>query len=214
MSGFVHLDERNKEGLLECVIERARLRDIPAFLHLENFVCHKSGISVKCDIYKQKIEKSGHVAKFVCEPVFLDPFATLDKISHLDIRLQASVSSKFPRDQSDGLLWNLLSQLVCPSAVPTGASTLLNLAPPSTSAMPITVPKATTSTNQPQQPSPTPQTSQAVQPPYLGAELASALLASGKFPPSLIGLFPPFPPPLGMNPPVSQSSRFPNPSMS
>uniref|UniRef100_A0A0A9X488 MPN domain-containing protein CG4751 n=1 Tax=Lygus hesperus TaxID=30085 RepID=A0A0A9X488_LYGHE len=135
-----------------------------------------------------------------------------ENVSYLE-KMKSSVSSKFPRDQSDGLLWNLMSQLVCPSAATSGTSTQLTLAPPSTSAMPITIPKATTSSNPP---APTPQSSQtSMQPPYLGAELASALLASGKFPPSLIGLFPPFPPPLGLNPSqISQTSRFPNPPMS
>ncbi|BES89265.1 Mov34 [Nesidiocoris tenuis] len=155
-----------------------------------------------------------------------------ENVTYLE-KMKTSVTSKFPRDQSDGLLWNLLSQLVCPSAS-TSNSVALSLGTPSTSGMPIsvpisipiTVPKASvsSSTHQVAQTQPTPSTSQqtpqspqpsastSMQPPYLGAELASALLASGKFPPSLIGLFPPFPPHLNLNPPqVAHSSRFPNP---
>ncbi|XP_014251670.1 MPN domain-containing protein isoform X2 [Cimex lectularius] len=101
-------------------------------------------------------------------------------------KLKASLSSKFPRDQSDGLLWSLLSDLVCPNS---SGNPPLPFIPPSTStAMPITVPKAvggapTTSGVNMGSPSG-----------YLAADIASALFATGKFPAALVNLFPPFGP--------------------
>lgn len=80
-------------------------------------------------------------------------------ITYLE-KMKASLSSKFPRDQSDGLLWSVLSELVCP--------------PP-----PLPKPSG-----------------------YLNTELASALFATGKFPPALVSLFPPFLPGMPPQPPT------------
>ncbi|XP_014286251.1 MPN domain-containing protein isoform X2 [Halyomorpha halys] len=78
-------------------------------------------------------------------------------ITYLE-KMKASVSSKFPRDQSDGLLWSVLSELVCP-------------------------------------PAPKP-----ANPGYISTDIASALFATGKFPPALVSLFPPFIPGISQPP--------------
>ncbi|XP_073986776.1 MPN domain-containing protein isoform X2 [Rhodnius prolixus] len=120
-----------------------------------------------------------------------------ENVTYLE-KMKTSLTSKFPRDQNDGLLWNILCEAVCPSGV------VQPLQPTPPTLPPITVPSAskatattsghsitghsTTGQQYPPPPPPPPPT-------YLGAEIASALFATGKFPTSLMGLFPPFVPP-------------------
>ncbi|KAL1124157.1 hypothetical protein AAG570_001927 [Ranatra chinensis] len=112
-------------------------------------------------------------------------------ITYLE-KLKTSLSSKFPRDQNNGLLWNYLSEMISPGSTGETRQPTPHIPPPppltssvtlASSSLPITIPSATKATS-----------ATSALPGYLGAEIASALFATGKFPTSLMGLS--FPPPL------------------
>uniref|UniRef100_A0A1B6DKE7 MPN domain-containing protein n=3 Tax=Clastoptera arizonana TaxID=38151 RepID=A0A1B6DKE7_9HEMI len=99
------------------------------------------------------------------------------QVSYLD-KLKTTLSSKFPRDQTEGTLWDYLSELVCPGSTGVTQPPQVNSLP---TPLPISIPA-------------TPKASS-----LFTAEIANALFATGKFPSpaSLIGLsamFPPAPP--------------------
>lgn len=110
-------------------------------------------------------------------------------------KLKATLTPKFPRDQNDGKLWHYLSELVCPGSTGETKPPVISTPPPmsatTTAATNIPPSPLSSATTLPINIPTTPKTTS-----MLGAEIASALFASGKFPSpaSLMGLSAMFPP--------------------
>ncbi|KAJ9577212.1 hypothetical protein L9F63_006186, partial [Diploptera punctata] len=109
-------------------------------------------------------------------------------VTYLD-KLKTTLTSKFPRDQSDGILWGFIREMVCPgSGTPIERVNLLvpNVVPSSIKSISANS-TSTTST------STSPSVTVGVGPAsslMMGSDIANALFATGKFPSasSLMGL--------------------------
>ncbi|XP_021929508.1 MPN domain-containing protein-like isoform X2 [Zootermopsis nevadensis] len=131
-------------------------------------------------------------------------------ITYLD-KLKTTLTSKFPRDQSDGILWGFIREMVCPGSSSTENGNRV-FSPPeipvaiSTTPAPLErinllVPNVVPSSMQPVNSNSTSTTSTSTSPSMtvgmgpagglmMGSEIANALFATGKFPSpsSLMGL--------------------------